>query len=83
MCCPILWQLANAVLSGEEYFALGNRLCFLNPTKVNLQRLAIAHGIYHQCKHDVVCIVNGVPAAPLIVQSRAEGFARPSMKLAT
>jgi len=75
MCCPILWHIAGSVLPGEEYFSLGYRIGFEKPTRMNIQRLAIAHGIYHQCKHDSVCIVNCMPAAPLIVQSRAEGFA--------
>jgi len=82
MCCPILWNIVSSVLPGEEYFSLVYRIGFEKPTKMNLQRLAIAHGIYHQCKHDSVCIVNCTPAAPLIVQSRAQGFAHACFTMA-
>jgi len=83
MSCPLLWHIVNTVLIGEEYFSLRSRICFDKPTKVNLQRLAIAHGVYHQCKHDSLCIVDFVPAAPIIVQSRAEGFAKACLRMAT
>ena len=82
MCCPILWNIVGSVLPGEEYFSLVYRIGFEKPTKMNLQRLAIAHGIYHQCKHDSVCIVNCTPAAPLILQSRAQGFAHACFSMA-
>ena len=41
-----------------------------------MQRLAVAHGIYHQCKHDRQCVADRMPASAQIVQFRAVGFAR-------
>ena len=69
--CPILWLIVVGVFPDEVSISIAERLCLVNPSMLKLRRLALAHGIYHACKNDPSCIVDGLPACPLIVQNRA------------
>ena len=81
--CPVLWQISSSVLVGEESIFLGRRLNFEKNSKENMKRLAIAHGIYHQCQSDHMCVLDGVPAPPRTVQARAAGIARACLHFAS
>ena len=74
--CPILWLIAGSVVGHESSINLGERMCFHYPSVAKLQRLAVAHFVYHACKNDNTCISNSTLASPLIVQDRAMGHAR-------
>ena len=68
--CPILWLIVVGVFPDEVSISIAERLCLVNPSLLKLRRLALAHGIYHACKNDPSCIVDGLLACPLIVQNR-------------
>ena len=53
--CPVLWLLACSVFGGEDSVCVNERLCLRNPSTLKLQRLSLAHGIYHACKNDLHC----------------------------
>ena len=74
--CLVLWLLACSVFGDEVSISVGERLCLRNPSQLKLQRLSLAHGIYHACKNDPACTVNGRPASPHIVQNRGFEVAR-------
>ena len=81
MCCPILWQLANETIPGEDSSQVLDRLCLNGASMNKLRRLSIAHGIYHACKNDAQCISDGFPASTDMVLRRAQGFARSCFQL--
>jgi len=74
--CPVLWNLAGLIFDNEGSIAIEERLCLVSPSVIKLQRLALAHSIYHACKNDTNCTVHGIPASPLIVQSRGAQFTK-------
>ncbi len=74
--CPVLWRLACEIFDGEESIRISDRLCLCQPSSIKLLRLTTCHGIYHSCKNDHLCVVNGHPAAASIVQGRGAEFAR-------
>ena len=74
--CPVLWSFANQFIKGEDSVFVSERMCFQNPSIDKLQRLAMAHAIYHACKKDHNCVEGPWIASPLQVQGKALGVAR-------
>ena len=74
--CPVLWCIAIGVLPGEESISIEERLCLRNPSLLKLQRLALAHGVYHACKNDPSCVVDGLPRSPRFVQNQGYEHSR-------
>jgi hypothetical protein len=74
--CPILWQLAlEAIRIHEVSIMILSRICVSEPSIDKLKLLAFCHALYHCCAKDTQCIrEDGMPYAPLIVQSRAYEF---------
>ena len=81
--CPTLWQLVAEKLGASSSLRIDQRLCFVEPTLLKLQQIALTHFIYHECKNDSSCVsaLNGyctlspiVSPFPLVI-SRASGFA--------
>ena len=75
--CPVLRQLAREQIPDEDSVLEIECLCFIAPSIVKLQRIAVCHYFYHACKNDPLCIdSNSLLAPPLHVQMRAFGVAR-------
>ena len=81
--CPILWQIAGEAFPAEESIEVSQRVCILSPSVEKLQRLSVAHGVYHACKNDNICIVDGSPAHPRVVQACGAEFAKALRHLAS
>ena len=74
--CPVLWGIAIGVLPGEGSISVGERLCLRNPSLLKLQRVALVHGVYHACKNDSSCLIDGSPRSAHFVQNRGHEFCR-------
>ena len=55
--CPLLWQLVNNKIDGEEANSeLLHRIGLYEPSLDKLRRLAFCHALYHSCVNDAHCI---------------------------
>ena len=71
--CPLLWQLVNNKIDGEEANSdLLHRIGLYEPSLDKLRRLAFSHALYHSCVNDTSCIKeDGMPFSSEIVLARA------------
>ncbi len=78
-----MWQIAGEAFPAEGSIEVSQRVCILSPSVEKLQWLSVAHGVYHACKNDNICIVDGSPAHPRVVQACGAEFAKALRHLAS
>ena len=67
----------------EECREVHERSSFNSPSLEKFQRIALAHSVYHACKHDPCCIVNSYPVSCSIVKERAQGHCDAYLRIIT